>query len=292
MRLAFLGTPAVAVPSLRALVDAGHHVEVVVSRPDRRRGRGGALTPSPVKQAAVDLDIAITDEVDDLRSRGLDLGVVVAYGRILKPDLLAELPMVNLHFSLLPRWRGAAPVERAILAGDTVTGVCLMAVEEGLDTGGVHAVEQVEIEPEETADELRSRLGVIGARLLVDELARGLGDPEPQTGTPTHAPKLDPAELLLDFSQSEEELHRVVRVGRAWTTFGGRRLLVVRAAPDADAERRPDLGGEPGTVGPDLSVATGAGRLRLLEVQPEGKGPMSAVAWANGAHPVGHVLGR
>ena len=140
MRLAFLGTPAMAVPPLRALIDAGHDVALVVTRPDAKRGRGSTTSPSPVKSAAIDLGIPVTHTVDDVLALDppAELGVVVAFGRIIKPHVLAELPMINLHFSLLPRWRGAAPVERALLAGDEVTGVCVMDVEEGLDTGAVY----------------------------------------------------------------------------------------------------------------------------------------------------------
>jgi methionyl-tRNA formyltransferase len=289
MRLAFLGTPPAAVPSLRALVDAGHDIELVVTRPDRKRGRGSALVPSPVKAAARDLGLPVASDVDELRGRGIERGVVVAYGRILRPDLLAEVPMVNVHFSLLPRWRGAAPVERAILAGDAETGVAIMDVEEGLDTGGVYAVERVRIEPEETADELRARLGDVGARLLVDTLDSGLGAPAPQVGEPTYAAKIDPAELHLDFTEPADLLARRTRIGRAWTTLDGRRLLILRAAPEPDAVV--ETGEVAGTIASDLTVATGAGRLRLVEVQPEGKAPMAAAAWANGAHPVSSVLG-
>ena len=137
MRLVYLGTPEMAVPPLRALVAAGHDVALVITRADRRRGRGGATSPSPVKAAAVELGVPVSHDVDDVLTAGAELGVVVAFGRIIKPHVLAALPMVNVHFSLLPRWRGAAPVERALLAGDTETGVCIMDVEEGLDTGGV-----------------------------------------------------------------------------------------------------------------------------------------------------------
>src|SRR5205085_5491799 len=138
MKLAFLGTPEIAVPPLRALVADGHDVRLAVTRADKRRGRGGHLMPSPVKVAAQDLGLPVTDRVDDAIDAGADLGVVVAYGRLIKPHVLAALPMVNIHFSLLPRWRGAAPLERAILAGDSETGVCLMQLEEGLDTGPVY----------------------------------------------------------------------------------------------------------------------------------------------------------
>jgi methionyl-tRNA formyltransferase len=230
-----------------------------------------------VKAAALELGVPVSDRVDDVLDAGADLGVVVAYGRIIKPHVLAALPMVNLHFSLLPRWRGAAPVERALLAGDAETGVAVMAVEEGLDTGGVHAEARVAIGPEETADELRDRLVAIGTELLVSTLAQGLGDPRPQTGEPTYAAKIDPAELELEWHRPAVELHRLVRLGRAWTTFRGKRLRVL-AARLAEADLAPgQLDG--------LLVGAGAGALELVEVQPEGKSPQPALAWRNGARP-------
>jgi methionyl-tRNA formyltransferase len=214
-----------------------------------------------VKAAAVDLGLAVTDRVDDVLELDppAELGVVVAYGRIIKPHVLAALPMVNLHFSLLPRWRGAAPVERAILAGDPVTGVCLMDVEEGLDTGGVHRRVELAIGPDETAEELRARLVTTGTAMLVAALDEGIGTPVPQEGEATYAEKVDPAELQIDWSRAAEEIHRLVRVGGAWTTHRGKRLKVWRTALEPD------------------------GSLRILEVQPEGKGRMPFPAWANGA---------
>lgn len=270
-RLAFLGTPDFAVPPLRALVDAGFEIPLVVSRADARRGRGGRVTPSPVKAAALELGLPVSDRVDDVLTAGADLGVVVAYGRLIKPHVLAELPMVNIHFSLLPRWRGAAPVERAVLAGDERTGVDLMVVEEGLDTGAVYDRAEVEIGPDETVDELRSRLTEAGTRLLVGNLRDGgLGEPTPQAGEATYAHKIDPAELQIDWSQPALAIHRVVRVGGAWTTFHGRRLKVWRTTLSA--------GDSAGVAAP-----TGDGTIQLLEVQPEGKPRMPATAWANGA---------
>jgi methionyl-tRNA formyltransferase len=261
MRLAFLGTPAVAVPSLEALVDAGHDVALAVTRPDARRGRGGARSPSPVKEAATRLGIPVTHDVDDVLELQppAELGVVVAFGRIIKPHVLARLPMVNLHFSLLPRWRGAAPVERAILAGDATTGVCVMDVEEGLDTGGIYRCVEVTVDGDETADTLRSRLAALGARLLVDALAEGLGSPTPQDGAAVYAAKVEPDELRIDWSRPADDIHRLVRVGGAWTTHRGRRLKVWRTTVDDDGE------------------------LVLDVVQPEGKGRMAWQDWANGA---------
>jgi len=278
LRLVFLGTPEAAVPPLRALVDAGHDVALVVSQPDKRRGRGAALVPSPVKAAATELGLTRSDLVDDSMRVGAELGVVVAFGRLIKPHVLDALPMVNVHFSLLPRWRGAAPVERAILAGDAETGVCLMGLEEGLDTGPIYGSVRLGIGPEETADELRSRLVEAGTDLLVDSLEQGLGEPVPQVGEPTYAAKVEPGELHLDWDRPAVDLHRVIRLGRAWTTFRDRRLIVARARL-----REASGGGvAPGQLD-GTTVGTGDGTLELVEVQPEGKGVQDATAWIRGA---------
>jgi methionyl-tRNA formyltransferase len=269
VRLVYLGTPAMAVPPLEALVAAGHEVVLVVTGPDKRRGRGSGTSPSPVKAAAERLGIPVSHTVDDVLDQGAELGVVVAFGRIIKPHVLAGLPMVNLHFSLLPRWRGAAPVERALLAGDEVTGVCVMAVEEGLDTGGVYAVEEVPIGPTTTAAELRRTLVDVGARLLVDTLpdagadagADGIGEPVPQVGEPTYAAKIDPAELRIDWSLPVEQIDRLIRLGGAWTTFRGTRCKIHEA-----------------------TIVDG--RIAPTVVQPEGKPRMTYDAWRNGARPV------
>ena len=267
-RLVYLGTPDFAVPPLRALVDAGFDVALVVSRADARRGRGGRTTPSPVKAAALELGLPVSDRVDDVLAAGADLGVVVAFGRLIRPNVLAELPMVNIHFSLLPRWRGAAPVERAVLAGDDVTGVDLMVVEEGLDTGAVYARAEVPIRPDDTVDELRARLTEAGTTLLLGSLRVGLGKPAPQEGEATYAHKIDPAELQIDWSRPAVEIHRLVRVGGAWTTFRGKRLKVWRTS----------------LAGDGVPAPTGDGVIGLHVVQPEGKPRMPAEAWANGAH--------
>ncbi len=288
MRLAYLGTPAAAVPTLQALVAAGHTVEVVVTQPDRKRGRGAGLVPSPVKAAAIELGISdICDDVDSVLDRGLDLGVVVAFGKLVKPHVLAALPMVNLHFSLLPRWRGAAPVERAVLAGDTETGVCLMALDEGLDTGGIYEEARTTIGHDESVVDLRDRLVGIGTEVIVRRLAGGfasLGDAVPQLGVPTYAKKVDPAELALDWSQPGAMCHAQTRLGRAWTTFRGKRLLIHRASlsPSASAP----VGCLDGLV---VSCGDATG-LKLVEVQPEGKPAMSATAWRNGAQAKVHEL--
>jgi methionyl-tRNA formyltransferase len=247
-----------------------------------------------VKEAALSMGLVVSHLVGDVTAVGAALGVVVAFGRIIKPDVLARLPMVNVHFSLLPRWRGAAPVERAILAGDRATGVCLMEVEEGLDTGGVFRRIEVQIGDHETAADLTSRLSRLGATLLVEALDEGLGKPEPQVGEPTYAAKIEPTELELHFDRPAADLERVVRVGRAWTTWRGRRLLVADAeaggdrppgleVPDIEVPRSRPLG--PGVLGAGGLVGTGEGVLRLVTVQPEGRAPVPAADWLRGARP-------
>jgi methionyl-tRNA formyltransferase len=282
VRLAYLGSPEAACPPLEALLEAGHDVVLVVTRPERRRSRRGAPEPTPVGRLAEARGIPVSHRLDDVLGVAAELGVVVAYGRIVPPHVLERLPMLNVHFSLLPRWRGAAPVERAILAGDEVTGVTLFWLDEGLDTGPVVASRQVAIEPGEDAASLTRRLALLGAGLLVETLAHGLeGIPEarPQEGTPTEAPKLSPDELRLDFFRPAEELERVVRLGRAWTTVRGGRLRVLRARaePAAAAASMP-----PGSL-VDGAVVTGCGLLRLEVVQPEGRRAMPADAWLRGA---------
>ena len=240
-RLAYLGTPEMAVPPLRALVAAGHDIALCVTRPDRRRGRGKEETPSPVKVAATELGLVVTHDMKDLTTAGVELAVVVAYGRIIPARLLAQIPMVNLHFSLLPRWRGAAPVERAILAGDRETGVCLMKVEEGLDTGPVYAVRTVPLDDDITLAALRTELVTVASALVVDALAHGVAGlpvPVPQEGEVTLADKISAGDLHLDWAQAADDLKRVVRLGRAWTTFRGKRLTVLEVALSA-ARARP-----------------------------------------------------
>jgi methionyl-tRNA formyltransferase len=292
MRLVYLGTPEMAVAPLRALHDAGHEVVLVVTGADKRRGRRGAPTPSPVKAAATELGLAVSHDPDDLLGVDAELGVVVAYGRLLRPHLLAHLDMVNLHFSLLPRWRGAAPVERALLAGDPVTGVCVMKVDEGLDTGCVYERAEVPIEAHTTAAELRSRLVEVGCELLVHSLADGLGTCTPQDAEGvTYASKLDRNDLHLDWSLPGAQLDRVVRLGGAWTTFRGETFKVHEATIEPAVG---GLDGVPGTVVGDprsIAVRTGDGLLRLQRVQPAGKAAMAAADWVNGARPVGEVLG-
>jgi methionyl-tRNA formyltransferase len=287
-RLGFLGTPELAVTTLDALVAAGHDVALVITQPDRKRGRGGALVKSPVKLAAEAHHIEVSDEMEALRDASLEACVVVAYGRIIPTSLLTAVPMLNLHFSLLPRWRGAAPVERAILAGDRETGVCVMEVVPALDEGGIYAMRRVAI-AEKSLDELRAELCELGSELLVELLASGvaaLPAPAPQVGVVTYAKKLEATELELDFSRPAHELARLVRLGRAFTFLGASRLRIL------EARVGPSVGSAPGELH-GTSVATGDGSLVLVKVQPEGKRAMDAGAWRRGLQQSAAVhLGR
>lgn len=274
MRLAYFGTPEMAVPPLRALVAAGHDVALVVTRVDKRRGRGSELSPSPVKAAALELGLPVSHSVDDVLGRDIELGVVVAFGQLIKPHVLTEVPMVNMHFSLLPRWRGAAPVERALLAGDTETGVCLMQLEEGLDTGPIYDTVRLPIAATATADDLRRDLVAIGTDQLVRCLAAPLAQPVPQQGEPLYAAKIRPEELRIDWSQPAEHINRLVRLGGAWTTFREKRLKVLAVSSGESEDDAWERSAEQPLPG-----------LRLVTVQPEGKGPMPYADFARGARP-------
>ena len=313
--IVYFGTPEVAVAPLRALHGAGHEVVLVVTRPPVRRGRRASPTPSPVATAAVELGLDVTWDPADALAADADLGVVVAYGELIDDEVLQRRRTVNLHFSLLPRWRGAAPVERAILAGDAATGVCLMEVASEIDTGAVYRRVSTAISPSETADELRARLCQMGIGLLLDAVSEGFGDPVPQSGETTWAHKITPSDLRIDWSAPAEQNLRLVRVGGAWTTFRGRRLRVlaadVAAGVEADAVDGMAAGtatdvvagsemvsaavatgrASSGTIslrhragrGPAVEVVAGQGALELVTVQSEGRGPSPARDWWNGA---------
>lgn len=264
MRVVFFGTPSEAVLALEGLIDRGHDIIAVVTRPDTRRGRGGSSSPSPVKEVALAHRIPVLDHPDETieLAGSADLGVVVAYGRIISDAVLAAFPMINIHFSLLPRWRGAAPVERALLAGDRTTGVCLMEVVSELDAGGVYAHREVEIGERETADELRRRLAVLGSSMLVDLLEHDLGTPTAQTGEVTYAAKMTTAERRIDWQDDPAAVDRLIRVGGAWTTFRGRRIKILECEPPVAGSR-----------------------VEPVRVQPEGRAPMSFAEWRNGVRP-------
>ncbi len=290
MRAAFFGTPPAAVPSLAALA-AVADVRLVVTRPDRPRGRSGRAAPSAVKVAAVDwgFPVAQPRRARELAELDVDVAVVVAYGQILPGALLAQPPhgFVNVHFSVLPRWRGAAPVARAILAGDEATGVSLMVLDEGMDTGPVLATEETPICDSETAGEVTARLAALGAALLGDYLpayVRGDLAAEPQDGAAaTLAPKLEPAEAEISRQHGAAEVLRRVRAFHprpgAWAQVEGERIKVLAAAPTQSAGLRP---GRIELKGGEAVLTTGDGSVALVTVQPAGKAPMPGAAWMNG----------
>jgi methionyl-tRNA formyltransferase len=295
LRLIFMGTPAVAVPVLAALLAAGHDIAAVYTQPPRPAGRGKTLRPSPVQEFAqarglgVRHPATLKDPVDQqaLAALNADAAVVIAYGLLLPRPVLAapRLGCFNLHASLLPRWRGAAPIERAILAGDSETGMCVMGMEVGLDTGPVYAVQAVPIGPRTTSRDLRVTLGDLGARMMVEALSgidagRLHPVPQPVQGV-TYAQKIDKGEGRIDWRLPAADLDRLVRaLGEApgtWFDLAGERVKVL-AAETVDGS------GTPGTLLDDtLAIACGAGALRLLRVQRPGKGPVDARAFLNGA---------
>jgi methionyl-tRNA formyltransferase len=281
MHVAFLGTPEAAVPTLRALVEAGHDVDIVITRPDRRRGRGNERSPSPVKVAAQSLGLRVAHRLSDLESVSVERGIVVAYGALIPGAVLERTPMLNVHFSLLPRWRGAAPVERAILAGDAQTGVSVMTLEVELDTGPVHVERKVAIE-EKTLMELLGELSLVGAEALVDVLASHslLANATKQSGDVVYADKLTKEDFHLTPSMASEQVLRTVRLGRAFTFVQGRRLLVDAAARSEEVDvdvghitRRAD----------GIFLGALGGAVELVRVRPEGKRSMDAAAWWAGA---------
>ena len=299
MRIAFLGTPAFAVPTLAALHAAGHDIAAVYTRAPKPAGRRGlALTPSPVHAFAGAHGLPVRtpktlrgdDEIAAFAALGARLGVVVGYGMILPPALLAVPPdgFLNLHPSLLPRWRGAAPIQRPIIAGDRETAAAIMKMEEGLDTGPVALEERVPIPPEATAGDMHDVLAERGARLMVDALQRleeGSLTYRPQAvDGVVYARKIDKAEARIDWSQPAGRVHDLIRGLSPFpgafveTDFGKgpERLKVLRASLAEGA-------GPPGTLLDDaLTVACGEGAVRLLEVQRAGKPPMAAADFLRG----------
>jgi methionyl-tRNA formyltransferase len=282
----------VAVEPLRALVAEGHDVVLVVSQPDRRRGRGANLVPSPVKAAAVDLGLLVTDKVDDVIDIGADLGVVVAFGRLIKPHVLAALPMVNMHFSLLPRWRGAAPIQRALLAGDKETGVSIMQMDAGLDTGPVISRTVVAIAPRDTAGTLTERLAAAGAGAIVRTLVALAKDgalaSQPQDASAaTYAGKIERAEASIRWSDDAVAIDRVVRAFNpapgAFATLHGETIKIWVAEPTSGSFG--PAGGIVSADGNGLLVACGRGALLVRELQRAGGRRLPAASFLAG-HPV------
>ena len=301
MRIIFMGTPAFAVPALKALVAAGHDLVCAYTQPPRPAGRGKQLQPSPVQREAEAMGIPVrhpaslkgADEQAEFASLGADIGVVAAYGLIL-PQAVLDAPgngCLNIHASLLPRWRGAAPIQRAILAGDAETGVCIMRMEAGLDTGPVLAMESTAVDTK-TAGQLSDELAEIGGRLM----AQVLGDlpAYPETHQPdasvTYAAKIDKSEARLDFSHKAVELERQVRafapVPGAFFEYAEERYKVLAAEVVAG------MGGWPGQVLDDrLTIACGKGALRPSRIQRAGKPAMALDEFLRGnAIPAGWYL--
>ena len=294
MVVVFFGTPQFAVPTLRRLVDSTHSVAGVITQPDRPRGRGQKITHAPVKALALERGIPVyqpdrlkpPEVAETLRGWRADLGVVAAYGRIIPEQLLAipRFGMINVHASLLPKYRGAAPVHRAVINGDSQTGVTIMRVVKELDAGAMLAKVTRPIGPDETSDVVETALADMGAELLVtvvDQLVSGIAREEPQDDTQaTYAPRLTKEEGLIDWTRSAPEIHNRIRGLYPWphayTFFKGTRLIVLRSAV-ATAGASPTI---PGTIlrvtSEAIQVATGDGELVILDVQPEGRRAMRA----------------
>jgi methionyl-tRNA formyltransferase len=302
LRVAFFGTPAFAVPTLEALVSSGHTVVAAVTQPDRPRGRGHQTTASPVKEAAVAAGIVVlqpesvktAEFARDLSDAGADIAIVAAYGQILTQQLLdtPRLGMINVHASILPRYRGAAPVHRAIINGDEETGVTIMRMVKALDAGPMIAAAHLSIGADETSDELERRLSHTGASLLIttlNDIAGGQSRETPQDDTQaTYAPRLTKEDGQIDWSWPAARIHNLIRGLHPWphavAFAGGKRLILHRSKPVDGRQTE-----APGTIveasGDRIRVATGAGTLDLIEIQVEGKRPMSAREFLAG-HPL------
>ena len=283
MKIIFMGTPEFSVPVLEALHQR-HEIVAVYCQPPRPAGRGKADRPSPVQARAEALGLPVRhpvslrseDAMRDFAALGADVAVVVAYGLILPQAVLDAPPLgcLNIHASLLPRWRGAAPIQRAIMAGDRETGVCIMQMEAGLDTGPVLLCEAVEIGAEETTADLHDRLSTLGARLIVQALDRLPlpAVPQPVEGV-TYAAKIDKAEARVDWSRPAAEVDRLIRglspFPGAWVEVNGERVKLLRS-------RLVDRAGAPGRVLGGFTVACGEGAVEITEAQREGKRPMPA----------------
>jgi len=294
MRLIFMGTPDFAVPTLIELAARGHEIVAVYTRAPRRAGRGMELQPTPVEREARRLGLpmytpkSLKDSAAQsaLRAHDADAAVVVAYGLILPKEVLQapRLGCFNVHASLLPRWRGAAPINRAIMAGDVESGVTIMKMDEGLDTGAMAMVDHVRIAPDMTAGELHDRLAPLGANLIVRTLAaleRGslVLMPQPEHGI-TYAAKISKDETRIDWSKPAPNVHNHIRglspFPGAWFEFGGVRVKALRSI-------RGDGSGAPGRVlDEQLTIACGEGAVRLLQVQRAGKHPMPAEEFLRG----------
>ena len=280
-RIVYIGTPQIAVAPLQALVAAGFDVELVVTGVDKRRGRGTQTTANPVKTAALALDIPISHDINDVLKLNPDglLGVVVAFGSVIDPEILQHVPMINIHYSALPRWRGAAPVERAILEGDSTTAVCIIQVVEQLDAGDVLASAPCTIREDDSVAGLRDRLGHLALPLLIDICSNGVCSQQAQAGDVVIARKISTNDLAIAWSSSPDQISRQVRLGNAFTFFEGKRFKVHEVSRVSEQLPEGSISFKDGMV----LVGTRVGSLQLLTVQPEGKPRIAASEWARGA---------
>ena len=297
MRIIFAGTPEPAACALTALLASNHDVIAVITRPDARKGRGRTYYPSPVKELATSHDIPVltptslrdNDEFrSELRQLKPDCVPVVAYGNLIPQDVLDLVPygFINLHFSLLPRWRGAAPVQAAIHAGDAVTGATTFRIDPGLDTGDIIGQLTEPIDPADTADSLLERLAHRGADLLthtMDMIANGTAEYRPQDGVATHAHKITVADARVDWTQPAESIDRAIRAVTsspgAWSTIGEQRIKLGPVTHTTDPHMQP---GDIHVAKNRILVGTGTTPVSLGRVQPSGKKPMPAADWARG----------
>lgn len=289
MRVVFMGTPAFSVPALKAIA-AAHQVVAVYSQPPRAAGRGQKPRPSPVQDAAEALGIAVrtperlrgADEQAAFAALGADVAVVVAYGLILPQPVLdaPRLGCLNIHASILPRWRGAAPIHRAVMSGDAETGTAIMQMEAGLDTGPVLAEARTPIGPEDTTGDLHDRLAAMGAALIVDTLARLplAARPQPDAGV-TYAAKIDKAEARIDWTLPAAQVDRLIRglspFPGAWCEIAGERVKLLRSRL-ADTGAVGSAAHTPGQVLEGFTIACGDGAIEVMQAQRQGKRPMPA----------------
>ena len=280
-RIVYIGTPEIAVAPLRALVASGFDVELVVTGVDKRRGRGTQTTANPVKTAALALGIPISHNINDVLKLNPDglLGVVVAFGSIIATEVLQHVPMINIHYSALPRWRGAAPVERAILEGDNTTAVCIIQVVEQLDAGDVLASAPCTIREDDSVAGLRDRLGHLALPLLIDICSNGVSSQQAQVGDVVIARKISTNDLAITWSSSPDQISRQIRLGNAFTFFEGMRFKVHEVSRVSEQLPEGSISFNDGMV----LVGTREGSLQLLTVQPEGKPRIAASEWARGA---------
>jgi methionyl-tRNA formyltransferase len=295
MRIVFFGTPSFAVPSLDALIRAGYEVAAVVTQPDKRKGRSSALSPPPVKELALRMGLKVMQPerirdllfIGALKGIGPELIAVVAYGKIIPPDIL-KLPRrgcINVHASLLPNYRGAAPIPWAIIRGEEKTGITTMLMDEGLDTGDILLQDEIDIERDDTAETLSKRMAESGAALLIKTLRKmedGSLKPAPQTGIPSYAPPLKKGDGRIDWAGTAEDIYNFVRGMYPWPCaycyLKNERIKITRVK----VIKGPGIAGRVEDAGGQLIVGTGKELISIIELQPEGKKLMTAQDFLRG----------